>query len=164
MKKLKIFIFCFVIACICVSYYFSANYQRIQGLDTFPESGVTAYVYSTGGVSFKVGYTQIDQADYESFIQLVSKIKYMNPNIDATADEYIVYGGGHKEFEIIYKDTIRTFSISCNELKPNIRRISFSDGKDETSIAAYVNDDVYKEYEHLAMKYIKDSTDSENES
>ncbi|MDD4843360.1 MAG: hypothetical protein PHU31_03375 [Anaerotignum sp.] len=162
MKKLKIILGCFVIVCICVAYYFSANYQRIQGLDTFfPESGVTAYVYSTGGISFKVGYSQVDPADYEALVQLIPKIKYMNPSINPNADEYIVYGGGHKEFEIIYKDTIRTFSISCNELKPNIRRISFSDGKDETSIAAYVKDDIYEEYERLAKKYIKDS---ENES
>lgn len=105
----------------------------------------------------KENYTQIDQADYESLLQLVSTIKYMNPHIDPVSIEYIVYGGGDYEFEIVSEDTNINFGISFNELEPNIRRISLSDRNHQTYIAAYVEADVYKEYERLAQKYIKES-------
>ena len=115
MKKTKIVCVCLAIACIPIFYYFTTDdYQRIHGLDHFPRSGVKAYVYSMGCLLDKENYTQIDPADYESLLQLVSKIKYMNPNVDPASIDYIFYGGGGYEFEIIYEDTNKTFGISCN--------------------------------------------------
>lgn len=81
----------------------------------------------------------------------------MNPNIDPLSIDYIVYGGGGYEFEIVSEDTVTTFSISCNELEPNIRRVTLSDGKTERFISAYVNKDLYQKYENLAQKYIIES-------
>ncbi len=158
MKKIKIILGCVIIACIALFYYFTTDdYQRIHSLDHFPRSGVNAYVYSMGCMLEKEDYTQIDPSDYESLLQLVSKIKYMNPNIDPTSVDYIVYGGGGYKFEIFYEDTVITFGISCNELEPNIRRVTLSDGNTDTCIAAYVKNDIYNEYERLAQKYIKES-------
>ncbi|KAF5070903.1 hypothetical protein DSECCO2_217820 [anaerobic digester metagenome] len=163
MKKTKVVLACFVTACICLFYYFSTNYQRIQGFDTLPESGVKAYIYSAGFSFEKEGYTQIEQADYESFLKIISSIKYMNPKIDPYSDEYLVYGGSNYVIEVIYEDKCKTFEISSHDLRPNLRAMTFSDGKNEIKIAAYVKDDVYKEYEKLAKKYLKVSIDSENE-
>lgn len=73
-----------------------------------------------------------------------------------------IYGFNTYKLEIIQGNTRKTFDISDNELRPNQRAIYYSDWG--TAITAYVKDDVYKEYERLAKKYIKDSTDSENES
>lgn len=159
-RNLKVLFGSLIIVCVCLVCYFYSNHQQIRGLNSFPESGAKTYVYSRGCFLEKEDYTQIDPVDYESLLQLVSMIKYMNPKIDPVSIEYIVYGGSGYEFEIIYEDTIKTFSISCNELQPNVRRVILSDGKDETYIAAYVKDDVYKEYERLAKKYLNNGEDS----
>ncbi len=157
MKKLKIVLGCVVIASIGLFYYFSVDYQRIRGLNKFPENGTQAFVYEQGCLAEKENYTQIDQSDYESLLQMASKIKYMNPNIDPLSIDYILYGGGGYEFEIVSENAVTTFGVSCNELEPNIRRVTLSSENIKRSISAYVNEDVYKEYEQLAQKYIKKS-------
>ncbi|KAF5070902.1 hypothetical protein DSECCO2_217810 [anaerobic digester metagenome] len=85
----------------------------------------------------------------------------MNPKLDPTAQENILYGFNDYKFEIIQGDTSKTFHICDDELRPNQRSISFSDW--DAPITSYVSDDVYQEYRRLAMKYIKDSIASENE-
>lgn len=157
MKKLKIVLIGVLIASIGLFYYFSINYQRIKGFNRFPEKDVQAYVYSMGCLGEKVNYTQMELTDCESLLQIASKIKYMNPNIDPLSIDYILYGGGGYEFEIVSENEVTTCGISYNELETNIRRVTLSSERIERSISAYVKEDVYKEYEQLAQKYIKNS-------
>ncbi|WP_304507114.1 hypothetical protein [Anaerotignum sp.] len=163
MKKLKIILVCFVIVCVGLFYYFSTHYQRIQGLDNFPRTNVKAYVYETS-VGNDSEHIQIDQADYESFLKIISSIKYMNPKFDPDLPENMIFGSSDYKLEINHiEDNSKTiFFIRDYEFRSNQRIIYYSDW--DTAITAYVKDDVYKEYERLAKKYIKDSEDSENES
>ncbi|WP_304507113.1 hypothetical protein [Anaerotignum sp.] len=160
MKKLKIILVCFVIACICLFYYFSTYYQRIQGLDNFPRTNVKVYVYETG-IKNESEHIQIDQADYESFLKIISSIKYMNPKFDPDLPENLVFDSSNYELEInhIEDNSKILFCIGNFEFRSNQHIIYYSDW--DTTITAYIKDDVYKEYERLAKKYIKDS---ENES
>ena len=157
MKKLKVFLVGVVIASIGLFYWFSIDYQRIRGFNIFSENVVQAFVYEHGCLAEKENYTQIDQSDYESLLQIASKIKYMNPNINPLSIDYILYGGGGYKFEIVSENAVTTFGVSCNELEPNIRRVTLSNENIKRSLSAYVNEDVYKEYEQLAQKYIKNS-------
>lgn len=156
MKKSKIVLVGVVIASICLFYYFTTDHQRIHGLNIIPENGVQAYVYALGCIE-KGHSIPINQTDYESLLQIVSEIKFMNPNIDPFSINYIVYGGGGYEFEMVSDNSRTTFGISCNELEPNIRRVTLSDGKIERSISAYVNNGLYQKYQNLAKKYITES-------
>ncbi|HBF64916.1 MAG TPA: hypothetical protein DDW34_03145 [Clostridium sp.] len=164
MKKLKIVFVCVVISIIGLFYYFSIDYQRIRGFIKFPENSVQGYVYERGCMAEKENYTQIDPSDYETLLQIVSQIQYMNPNIDPLSIKYTVYGGGSYEFDIVSENAVTTFGISCNELEPNIRRVTLSDGRIERYISAYVNNDLYQEYKSLAKKYMKESKNSEIQS
>ncbi|WMI80067.1 hypothetical protein [Anaerotignum sp. MB30-C6] len=156
-RNLKVLLGSLIIVCVCLVYYFYSNHQQIHGLDSFPRTDVTVYIYQTGLGHEKDPHIQIEQADYESFLKIISSIKYMNPKIDPTALENRLYGFNDYELEVIQGNTRKTFNICDDELRPNQRAIFFSDWN--TSITAYVKDDVYKEYERLAKKYLKNSED-----
>ncbi|KXL52180.1 hypothetical protein CLNEO_23450 [Anaerotignum neopropionicum] len=159
MKKLKAIIGCLILVCVFLFSYFTTHYQRIQGLDNFPRTDVTVYIYEASLGPIGEDHIQIDQADYESFLQIISSVKYMNPKLDPGSPENLIYGSSDYELEINHKkDNSKTlFHISDYELRPNQRAIYCSDWGEV--ITAYVKDDVYKEYERLAKKYIKDSKD-----
>ena len=155
MKKIFIGFSCIIIVFACIFYSFTASHKKIEIPFNVSNEAVVANIYEIGLGATHTDPMQISQEDFESILQIISSIKYMNPiEKENTETDPIIYGANDVDYavELYYSDTRKMFFISSSSEVKN-QRYAFFSGWDKGKIV-YLKDDAYNEYEKIAKKYL----------
>lgn len=95
--------------------------------------------------------TRLSEEDQARLLDILHGIKYQEPSIDLSAEEFVRYGFTYCAAEFVTDDGKTEFYISNYEVAPDIRKVYCS--ASPAAVPAYVPESLYAEYEALFRDY-----------
>lgn len=146
---------------ICICLIMGSMYSRTHAkIDLHVPDNATTYIYIDSVAPSEK--KMLSQTDYESVKKALEEIKYYNPGIDPTSDEYMRWGSKHYAIEMHADGEEYAVFIGTYEDAKEIRSLFTSDS--EQCLAAYIPDDIIRKINAIFAEYSLEVKDVLNKS